>query len=947
MRSRSHLPSFRLSAVVVTVAILVVLAPKMADAARGRTYFVAPSGSDAIACSGNSQTQPFASIQKAIGCSVDGDVVNLAPSGATPYPGIGAIGENVTIQAQAGANARTVTIDAGKGELSVSPGAVVAVSGASLSCVANDCGAPTVTNEGTLKLSGDTVSGNFGVYSAILNTTPAGSSTPASLSIESSTVSGNAGRVGGGVQSSPGNEASGPLSLTIANSTIAGDFAQSRGGGVSVVNTTADSSATIVNSTITANSAPSGGGGLYAGSPVVLSNTILAGNTTRSGVTVDCEDKTGMNVSDGVAGHNLIGSGSGCPRLVGGVDGDQVGVPRPGLLALANNGGATDTVALQSGSPAIGAGDAGACALPSIADRDQRGEARRSALRGCDGGAYDTGGHGGVVDRTYFVAPSGSDAVACSANSSVQPFASIQKAIGCSVDGDVVNLAPSGATPYPGIGAIGENVTIQAQAGANARTVTIDAGKGELSVSPGAVVAVSGASLRCVANDCGAPTVINEGTLRLSGDMVSGNFGVYSGILNTTPAGSSTPASLSVERSTVSGNAGRFGGGIQSSVGSGASGPLSLTIANSTIAGNFSQTHGGGLSVTNTTAGSSATIVNSTITANSSPSGGGGLYAASSVGLSNTILAANTTRSGVALDCEDTTGKNASDGPAGHNLIGSGSGCQQLVGGGDGDQVGSAASLLDPRLAPLAYDGGATETEPLLPGSPAIGAGSATACEVPSIGDKDQRGAARKPGRRDVCDVGAYDTGGTEPKTSPVALTSPAAASATVGSPLQIALKAKGTPTPALSVSGTLPAGVTLIDSGDGKGSLSGVPSPGTAGTYAVTIIAKNGLSPDSSRSLTLTVEDLAASGVSPAQMLAGREATVTVTGTGFQPGATVMASDPAIAFSSVRVKSSTTITAKETVTVEAPAGSYDLSVSVPGASSTCGGCLIVASPGQ
>jgi hypothetical protein len=941
MRSRSHLPSFRLSAVVAAVAILVVLAPKMADAARARTYFLAPTGSDAIACSANSQTQPFASIQKAVGCSVDGDVISLAPSGATPYPGIGAIADNLTIQAQAGANARTVTIDAGKGELSVSPGAVVAISGATLSCVADDCGAPTVTNEGTLKLSRDTVSDNFNVYSAILNTTPARSSTPASLSIEGSTVSGNAGKIGGGVQSTPGSEASGPLSLTIANSTIADNFAQSRGGGVSVVNTTAGSSATIVDSTITANSTTSGGGGLYAASPLVLSNTIIAGNTTRSGETVDCEDKGGMNVNDG-AGHNLIGSASGCQRLLDAIDGDRVGVPRPGLLALANNGGATDTVALQSGSPALGAGDATACASPPVADRDQRGEARRSASRGCDVGAYDTGGRGGVVDRTYFVAPSGSDAVACSANSAAAPFASIQKAVGCSVDGDVISLAPSGSTPYPGIGAIADNVTIQAQAGANARTVAIDAGKGELSVSPGAVVSVSGASLSCVAGDCAAPTATNEGTLKLTGDTVSGNFSVYSAITNTTPAGSSTPASLSIEGSTVSGNAGKLGGAVQSGAGSEASGPLSLRIANSTIAGNFAQSRGGGVSVVNTTAGSSATIVNSTITGNSSSSGGGGLYAGSPVVLTNTILAGNTTHSGVAVDCEAKTGTEVSDGVAGHNLIGSGSGCQQLRDGVDGDQVGGAAGLLDPRVAPLAYNGGPTETEPLLPGSPAIGAGSATACEALSIDDRDQRGAARNTSVRDVCDAGAYDTGGTEPKTSPVALTSPALASATVGSPLQIALKAKGTPTPAFSVSGALPAGVKLIDDGNGKASLSGIPASGSAGTYVLTIIAKNGAAPDASSSLTLTVEALAVSGLSPAQVPAGHEASVTVTGTGFKAGATLTASDPAIAFSSVRVKSSTTITAKETVAAEGQAGSYDLTVGVPGVSSVCGGCLTV-----
>jgi hypothetical protein len=323
------------------------------------------------------------------------------------------------------------------------------------------------------------------------------------------------------------------------------------------------------------------------------------------------------------------------------------------------------------------------------------------------------------------------------------------------------------------------------------------------------------------------------------------------------------------------------------------------------------------VSVLNTTAGSSATIVNSTITGNSSVNGGGGLYAASPVVLSNTILAANATHSGLTVDCEDANGSSVSDGAGGHNLLGNGSSCQQLLGGVDGDRVGSPSGLLDPKLAPLAYNRGPTETEPLLPGSPAIGAGSATACEALSIGDRDQHGAARNASTRDVCDAGAYDTGGTEPKTSPVALTSPALASATVGSPLQIALKAKGTPTPAFSVSGALPAGVKLIDNGNGKASLSGIPASGSPGTYVLTIIAKNGAGPDASSSLTLTVEALAVSGLSPAQMPVGHEASVTVTGTGFKAGATLTASDPAIAFSSVRVKSSTTITAKETVAAE------------------------------
>jgi hypothetical protein len=298
-------------------------------------------------------------------------------------------------------------------------------------------------------------------------------------------------------------------------------------------------------------------------------------------------------------------------------------------------------------------------------------------------------------------------------------------------------------------------------------------------------------------------------------------------------------------------------------------------------------------------------------------------------------------------DCADTTGASVLDGPGGHNLIGNGSGCQQLRDGVGGDRVGSASALLDPHLAPLAYDGGATETEPLLAGSPAIGAGSAATCELPAIRETDERGDARKATRRVVCDIGAYDTAGARPKTRAVTLSSPAAASATVGSPFLVALKAKGTPTPAFSVSGALPPGVTLTDNGDGTAQLSGVPSSGAAGTYAIAIVASNGASPDSSHPLTLTVENLSVAGVSPAQVLPGRKTTVTLVGTGFEPGATITASNPAIAFSAVKVKSSTVITAKETVGGEAESGSYDLSVGAPGATATCAGCLGVALPEQ
>jgi hypothetical protein len=94
-----------------------------------------------------------------------------------------------------------------------------------------------------------------------------------------------------------------------------------------------------------------------------------------------------------------------------------------------------------------------------------------------------------------------------------------------------------------------------------------------------------------------------------------------------------------------------------------------------------------------------------------------------------------------------------------------------------------------------------------------------------------------------------------------------------------------------------------------------------------------------------LTVEDLSITSVAPAQVLAGHRAAVILTGTGFEPGATIMASNPAVTFSSVKVKGPTTISAKETVTASAAAGLHDLIVGVPGATATCEQCLDVGVP--
>lgn len=94
----------------------------------------------------------------------------------------------------------------------------------------------------------------------------------------------------------------------------------------------------------------------------------------------------------------------------------------------------------------------------------------------------------------------------------------------------------------------------------------------------------------------------------------------------------------------------------------------------------------------------------------------------------NTILADNT-----GYNC------NGSIASLGHNLD-SGNTCGLAAAG---DQPNT-----NPLLGPLAYNGGPTPTYALLPGSPAINAGSNTGCPV-----TDQRGVRRLG----MCNIGAFE----------------------------------------------------------------------------------------------------------------------------------------------------------------------------------------------
>jgi hypothetical protein len=384
-----------------------------AGAASGQTYYVAPSGADSASCAANSESSPFATIQKAMSCAGDGDAIALAASGSTAYPGIGAVTSGITIEAGVGEDAGSVRVDlsqpdAASGTVTVPAGVSAAIRDVTLDCVSHQCAHPDVTNHGTLALRGDTVTG-AGRAVAILDDTIG--STAARLSVVGSTIAHNTNADGAdGTQAGAIEEyrdtGTGPFpTVAVANSTIADNTSIGEGGGINM----GANALTLTNDTIVDNHANGsfGGGGIYnpagPGPAIVASNTLIAGNTSAGGGP-DCQGA----IADGPGGHDLIGDPTGCSGLTDGEDGDHVGVADPGLGALASNGGPTDTVSLQPSSPAIAGADPATCQAAPIFDLDQRGLQRRADTRNtCDIGAYDTAGAGEPAEFTLTVARSG------------------------------------------------------------------------------------------------------------------------------------------------------------------------------------------------------------------------------------------------------------------------------------------------------------------------------------------------------------------------------------------------------------------------------------------------------------------------------------------------------------------------------------------------------------
>lgn len=220
-----------------------------------------------------------------------------------------------------------------------------------------------ISNLGSLIMTDSTVADNLAAYGGgIDNYSP--------VMATRCTISGNEAIINGG-----GLDNLGTGNMTLDNCTLFGNTANGSGGGMRNVGLLK-----LVNSTISGNTATTGNGGGLSEStaavqPVTLQNTILASNTASTGPDIYASP----GPATVTANNCFIGTLAGAT-----ITGSNNLTCNPMLGPLQNNGGLTQTMALQPGSLAI---DAGSNAFVT-ATTDQAGHSRIVNNR-VDIGAYE------------------------------------------------------------------------------------------------------------------------------------------------------------------------------------------------------------------------------------------------------------------------------------------------------------------------------------------------------------------------------------------------------------------------------------------------------------------------------------------------------------------------------------------------------------------------------
>ncbi|CAG0988016.1 hypothetical protein PLCT2_02302 [Planctomycetaceae bacterium] len=613
------------------------------------------------------------------------------------------------------------------------------------------------------------------------------------VTIQNSTLAGNhALRDGGGVYNNG--------TLNVINSTFTGNHASEFGGGLIG---RSGSTVTVLNSTFAGNNANDQGGGVFLYGGGTISNSIIANNSSIN------------NCWGTIRGSNNLADDASCGSSF---------TPSSTILlgALGHYGGSTQTFPLLPESRAI---DGANSSCPAI---DQRGVARSAPT--CDTGAFESSGFTLTKtagdNQTTLLSTTFADPLALTvvANNAGEPVNGGRVILTAPTSGAGITETTPLALTIAGE-SISRSVTANEQAGSY--QVTANA-RGAASVNFALTNSCWNTAVVANANDSGpgslreaiyyacpkgAITFSADYTITLDSELlidrdltidgaghqvtVSGNAAVRvffigsSGVVTLTNlsivsgtvsgevgGGIYNGGTLTVQRSTLSGNSAAWGGGIynwgtltvQCSTLSGNASAThdgggiynrgALTVQRSTFSGNSTAYYGGGLfsagtaTVQNSTfSGNSAgiygggfanygpsTMQNSTLSGNSAGTSGGGIFNVSTLQLYNTLIA-NTPTGG---DCHNAGGTIATND---HNLLQS-----TLITATCGLTNGAGGSLIgvDPLLGPLANNGGETPTFSLFFGSPALDTGNNATCLT-----TDQRGVARPQGA--ACDIGAYE----------------------------------------------------------------------------------------------------------------------------------------------------------------------------------------------
>ena len=583
-------------------------------------------------------------------------------------------------------------------------------------------GGGVFTRFGSVELLDSTVSGN--------STTKQGGgifTSQGALQLRNSTVSGNDARYsGGGIWANTFN---------LDNSTISGNRSTGRGGGFLTFG-----ELTMTASTVSGNVAGVGGGGVYATNfyTTTIENSIIAGNVNSAGGPNDLEidlDRL-LNID-----FSLVGAWGGFANAgIGNLFGTMGTPVDPGLGPLANNGGRTETHALELGSPAI---DRGRTTPPfNTFDQRDRPFARvyddpSTTGSGIDMGAYERQ----QLDESHFVVNTNAD-VGIFTNSTVGLREAINSANGNSFAATVTfdpDMSGQTLTLDRKQIEISQSVTIDATTLAGG--VTIDANEQSriFDVTTPNAVKLAGLTLT------GGHTIGDHergGAIRAAGALIIEQSSlVANSTLGSFSDGGAVWAlgDVSMMSSTVSGNS---TAGLRAK-GGGVFSRGRVVISNSTISGNSTAglgSNGGGIASTE-----EMKIVQSTVTknrVNGPDSRGGGLW---NDGDDDTMQVHNS------IVAENVGPGNTADIKVGAGLVDIQFSLIGVANGSEGPPVGagnlfgSTSSPFDPQLQPLANNGGKTFTHALLSGSPAIDRGN-DSLPVGIDGQRlvaDQRGAKR------------------------------------------------------------------------------------------------------------------------------------------------------------------------------------------------------------